>query len=748
VRPRLNPFALPSETTLRFLLLVVAVIGTSLFAYNWLFYTFTDGRAELAHYRVCLDAMQTATSASGDPFYGNQVLERCLAPLDHRKGRIMAAGAAGVLALAALLYLAWPVLKRRRARLRPLAPDVPPVAAAVAELSREAGLRREPEVLWNPLRAAGGALAFGTPWRPKVALGAGLVATCLRDRPAFDAILRHELAHLRNGDVATTYFAMAAWWALLAAAVVPMAVTLPGNGAPTVLRFGWRLVALSLLVYLTRNAILRSREAYADVRASVWDGPQGALRRVLDAMPAPRRTGRLRRLAGVHPEPAQRRGLVDAPDGLFRLDVASAFAAGAAAGLAYPSVLSMLMLLTTGSGLRVDVIAYAALLVAPWPAGVLTIAAWRSTQAALAHGRPPQRTLGPALGLAAGVAAGQVLSLEATITATTGVANVGRWLFMALLSLVLFGVVLLFTRWLLLGAEAWLPATGGAPRWRMAVGLAVSSLVLAWGLGQFAAIGFFVDQLRAEGGLALLASSGQTLAGGLLDVVTVKTVSFLALAALWAFPLAAWVLGRRRGLGTWAWLESRDAGADVGAPVVRPALAAAAIGGVAFVAGLLAWRAYAHATVPLAERDRDAYILAFAHRWELVGVCVQAAVAAAVALRARSAGALLGLMAAWIAGLVVVAAFLGSARFAGCVDALTLRPGSGPACPAPMERSFMWTTLKDWVDEGALASLVAIPLALGARWLVRAALSRRRPASVPASPPPGSAPAPPARSSG
>ena len=46
-----------------------------------------------------------------------------------------------------------------------------------------------------------------------------------------------------------------------------------------------RLAVLALLVYLTRNAVLRSREVYADLRASVPDGPAGALRRVLAGLP-------------------------------------------------------------------------------------------------------------------------------------------------------------------------------------------------------------------------------------------------------------------------------------------------------------------------------------------------------------------------------------------------------------------------------------------------------------------------------
>jgi hypothetical protein len=46
----------------------------------------------------------------------------------------------------------------------------------------------------------------------------------------------------------------------------------------------------------------------------------------------------------------------------------------------------------------------------------------------------------------------------------------------------------------------------------------------------------------------------------------------------------------------------------------------------------------------------------------------------------------------------------------GCVDAITVRPGL-TSCPATMEGSFMWLTLKDWVNEGALLALVTVPVA-------------------------------------
>ncbi len=50
---RLNPFAFPSDTTFRFVLFIVAIVGVSLFAFEWVYgVLFTDqaafGRALLA----------------------------------------------------------------------------------------------------------------------------------------------------------------------------------------------------------------------------------------------------------------------------------------------------------------------------------------------------------------------------------------------------------------------------------------------------------------------------------------------------------------------------------------------------------------------------------------------------------------------------------------------------------------------------------------------------------------------------
>jgi hypothetical protein len=99
------------------------------------------------------------------------------------------------------------------------------------------------------------------------------------DEPKFRAIVRHELAHLRNRDVDKAYLTIAIWWAFVVVAVVPMLLLVgqpfllygpsawhvwgvPGSWAATGYVLG-SLMVLTALVYLTRNAILRVRETHA-----------------------------------------------------------------------------------------------------------------------------------------------------------------------------------------------------------------------------------------------------------------------------------------------------------------------------------------------------------------------------------------------------------------------------------------------------------------------------------------------------
>ena len=131
--------------------------------------------------------------------------------------------------------------------------------------------------------------------------------------------------------------------------------------------------------------MLRSREVYADVRASVSDGPDGALRRVLAELPAPG-AGLLGGVRRVHPDPSRRLAAVDDTRPLFPLGAVVAFAAGLSGTIAYDSVVTLLSSFITDP---VDMRFAAALAYAPLVVGVVGVAVWREAFAALADGREP-----------------------------------------------------------------------------------------------------------------------------------------------------------------------------------------------------------------------------------------------------------------------------------------------------------------------------------------------------------------------
>ena len=155
----------------------------------------------------------------------------------------------------------------------------------------------------------------------------------------------HKLAHLRNGDVNKIYFTWAIWWAFVVAVLLPS--LLKELRFPDDNLAGTAFV-LTVLASLTRNAVLRAREFYADVRASAWDGRTGALGRVLETLPG-MRGGRLWAMLSVHPSPQERRQTLEDTLRLFRFQRWEAVGRGIAAMLAlFPLTLFPIFLSTVG----------------------------------------------------------------------------------------------------------------------------------------------------------------------------------------------------------------------------------------------------------------------------------------------------------------------------------------------------------------------------------------------------------------
>jgi Zn-dependent protease with chaperone function len=725
-RPRLNPFAFPSDTAFRFGLLIAAVLGANLYVWQWIASTSRSAEEHLTGTQACLDVASQ----------GSDAFSSCVSQLYRYQVSWMLGGTAGLLVVAAALTLAAPLWITRRRGLRRLThADAPQVLERVRELAREQGLDA-PRLFWNPLDASSSGLAFGHPGRYSIAIGGGLVVRHATDRPAFDAVLRHELAHIRNRDVGITYLTLSTWYAFLVVALLPFVITLLDQ-RQLLVEVSWRTAVLAALVFLTRNAVLRSREVYADLRASVPDGRDGALRRVLVALPA--QSGRLvDRLRSVHPLPAQRVAVLDDTRPLFPLGAVAAFAAGLAATIAFDSVAQ---LLSTYIDEPFDLRFVAALVLVPLAAGVVGVAIWREAFAAHAVGRRPDAPWIDALAFAAGFLLGPELALQGIVELEG-----------TLLSSALDGeglpyvvafvcVVLLVVAWIRTSASWWVCALGGRrPTWAMTAGVLVAGVALT----SLVSVVYVVHSLRD----ALSISRAQTAAehaavdaavwtvpkavwqyvmDGELLVVAHKPYLVPVLIALTLFPYAAALVRRRPADAPWAFLDPGGRLQTPPLPRLQPLLplAIGAAAGVAMLVLAAVIRLGVHSGVSAETRATDAAILSFFVAMVALAILVQLVAGAAGAVRGGVLGAL---GAAFVAGCFGWLAIVGGPFAGGCVDALSLNPGP---CEWTVPAGFSWNVFKQVIAQGAVAGLAGGLLVVAAQALLRRRRAEElRPAGV------------------
>jgi Zn-dependent protease with chaperone function len=712
-RPRLNPFAFPSDTTFRFGLLIAAVLGANLYVWQWIAITSrTDDAQHIAATRACL------------ALAGTDGFTPCVNALYRYQVGWMLSGTVALLVVAAALTLAAPLWITRRRKLRRLMhDDAPAVVDRVSELAREQGLD-PPRIYWNPLDASSGGLAFGHPGRYSIAVGGGLVVTHTTDRPAFDAVVHHELAHVRNRDVGITYLTLAVWYAFLLVAVVPFLFTLLDQG-DVFLNVSWRIAALAALVYLTRNAVLRSREVYADVRASVPDGQDGALRRVLAALPAV--SGRLLdRLRSVHPPPVERLAVLDDTRPLFPLGALAAFAAGLAATIAFDSVAT---LLSTYFDDAFDLRFVAAIVLVPLAAGVVGVAIWRQAFAAHAEGREPDSPWIDALAFAAGFLLGPELALEG-IARPDGTLVGDAFGDGGLPFVIAFvAVLLLVVAWIRASASWWIRALGGRrPTAAMAGGVLVAGVALT----SLVSIVYVMHSLRDALAVSRAASAAEHslvdatvwtvpqpvwefLRDGEMLVIVHKPYFVPVLVALILFPYAAALVRNRPAEAPWAFLDPGGRLLTPPLPRLRPLLPLAIGAGAGLVMLALAAliRLAVHEGVSAETRATDAAILSFFVSMLALAILVQLVAGAAGAVRGGLIGAL---GAAFVAGCFGWLAIVGGPFAGGCVDALSLNPGP---CAWTVPAGFSWDVFKQVIAQGAVAGLAGGLLVVAVEALVR-----------------------------
>lgn len=707
-RGRLDPFVFPSNTDLRFALLVATVLASALFAFNALFFALpgaaaADRAASLACQRLAPTLSPGLfTNPLADPstfVAASDAFSACLRDASAGKAALMAGGVVLVVLAAIALYWSAPERRLRRERFVPLETQrMPQIGAELERLSREAGLAIAPRFVWAPLDGSLRALAFGRIGRHYVAVTGGLIARLLTDPEIARAILRHELAHLKNEDVDKTYLAVAIWQSFLALALVPLVATLPFTGLDP-LGVGLRVFVLAALVYASRNAVLRTRESYADVRASLSPDGATALERALGDDTA--RPTWWKVPFRLHPTSGERRADLRETDRLFGMGFWEAVATGIAAGLAVPAVVSLALML-----LRTDLAQLVAVfVVAPLAVGIVGLGVWRGSLVTQVRGRPAVSGVRLGLGLGLGFLVGQELSLPSVVDlplAQPGPLGTAIFTVLRLVwALVLIAGVVIFVRWLEVVAHVWLDAVPSRRAARLASRgvLTVAAIVLAFWLSWATSYVIILEQVRPASSFEDVLNFVAILLAAVVTFPLFQGVAgLLAGAALWALPFAALGLGARpteARLG-WAFLGGGVARGQEALRELRPleALRIGIGGTLVYAVVLLLWRLTRLQIPESTRRDPDAILAFFAGQVALAFLVLGVTVAIATRRRGEF-GPVHGLLAAFVGGcgmsIVILALNL---AFGGTIDPF-----------------FAWSVVAIVLNGGAL---ISIPLTLAA----------------------------------
>ena len=390
----------------------------------------------------------------------------------------------------------------------------------MAELAAETGIRRMPRIERGPASQRD-AFSYGAPGRPRVVLPPA-VAVRWRDRELFDPLVRHELAHVRHRDVALAWLARSVWYALAPLLILPLVVSLLSSDHSILADLLWRAALLGLTVLLVSAALLRSREYDADLRAARVAGEIESLTALLRRSSGGHDRNPLRQLVARHPTPDQRILVLQDPERAAGVTFLDGFSPAFLAGLLFPLVSTVVVVMFTGSG-RTDLgDSVAALVAGPLLGGSVGLGLWRAAVAGRVAGI--RRQAGPvALGVAAGLVLGQLASLAGTGSGTAG--GLDHPALLAVSAALGVGATVLSAGLAQLGADA-------APRLHRRVAIvaivAIDGLVFASALWIGSTLQFALD----SSGLALARAWLVTLlpSAGLV----IGTVAVLALSAGWA----------------------------------------------------------------------------------------------------------------------------------------------------------------------------------------------------------------------
>lgn len=711
-----DPGALPAGTTLRFLVLVVAMAAATLEMLSDILRPYPAQNVEFlcefaAGYDPGGNVIDNVTRSNAQA----AAIKECAEGGPVTPEWYGLAGSVVVLLAATVVYLLLPRWKRRRRGLVPLHGRDPQgeIRAEVTRLAGVAGVRTLPALVVDLTALDAGAVVFGHVGRRTLCLNNGLLRARRSEPARFQAVVLHELAHLRHRDVDIAYAVTALWRAFLALAAVPF--TLVVGGSLVAAHFGWFVGAdavfwpaarpymvreiataafLFLLVVLARADTLRHRELYADRGAVALGADPGVWRARAGVAVTPGHPGRsVSVLWRSHPSWEERCRVLGDPAGLFSL-------------MAMPLFLLGAVTVITGNALsNLWGERPAAWLVGVLAAGLLTVSVWRAALYAVHRGTP-----GPS-----GVRAGLVLGLGLVCGELLSGADIGPAWWPTHLEPLLFPFLgaVVYVCWLAQCARLHLrdtPVTLPSLRRAVLVAAVVGCVVAAAGLGWWLGEGqlWLAGDLYRAGGLEQhvrevfpgpwdqfeqYATVLPWISTALVSASVAGSAPLIAAAAvvLWVYP-AALLLRRPRATG------------------LQATVLAGLAGGVFGVAAVAAVMAYVHSWRPPLDGRGIAFGVVYMW-WRTValwtGVAVTAGVVAATTRTHRLPRAL---AAAGIAHITELAGQFLLQSADGCLGPLRVM---GNTCHWLPDASWSLTELLVQTAAPAMfgAALVATPLA-------------------------------------
>jgi Zn-dependent protease with chaperone function len=536
-RDRMGPDRLPRDrlpraSTTRFILLIMMICAASMFAaYWWLVALRGDW---LTEQNVCVTALgRTAAGPAG--------FNACLAGVVLRQEGVILLGPAVVLLGGVLLAaVSVPVMLRVWG-----AAATPARLASAFRACADEVTGRRPALRTARRGNRGQARVFGMFPRYWVVADPLLVAGT---DAQLAAILRHELAHLRAGDVDRARLARSVWGLFFLFVAPALVVSLAVQGGLAWAAVGVRLLVLFVLIHVTYLSLLRTREYEADLMAAAAPGLDTETMAAMVAAKPRRRwySARLPGLLRAHPAPGLRASALRAPARTARLSVLEFASIGIAAGVVFQE-----LALALGAALPSTELAY-------WitgaiiglPVSVVTVSAlWRQELSGPDPcSRRPVLACGAVLGI--GLLAGSQLSPRAatswgTVQMTVspllpsnlsiGVAGAGT---IAVLTAVAAAGGAAYTLWVLAASRRLIAATPAGPRTRTRrLFTALAAGVLAVPAGTwFLACVIVADNINGPQGTAIAdLLQGRALLVGL--AVTAAAAAVPPLAPRWHLRL-------------------------------------------------------------------------------------------------------------------------------------------------------------------------------------------------------------------